>query len=134
MAMPEGIEGSYPLSRWTGFDEYWERTSEDDGVYSEVDQDGDVAYYRLRDGYGPGSGVEKATVLYGATRSASGEDGDIVVVDCSTGEVGHWILDEAMGETLESDDADKDSLAANGIYKEESGWLAYVNTPVSLDP
>lgn len=116
------------LSSWEYFSDFWESVEEEDATYAEMLGDGSTAYYALKDEFAAGPGPQSIALLQGGERSEEDGDWDLVIVDCSTGEVSWWILDGEIYEGLA--DVGQDALSSRGILPYEDGWMAYGNMPV----
>lgn len=121
------------LSSWSGFAECWEGCGAGDTSYGEEAADGSVAWYRLREGFEPGAGVEGLALLEGCACAEGAASWDLALVDCSTGEVSRWTMSETLSEQLGEGDAD--TLEQQGFvsYGGEGRWVAYANAPVRED-
>lgn len=127
-------ESSNPLLLgWSAFYEYWEKGTESNYNWIYQDSSGEKTYYKIKEGYEPGDGV-KGAVLINAHQTEPNRGFNIIVVDCSTGEVSYWRLATIVKETIEAENANTNALAKNYLYRNGDYWLAYLNVPQVISP
>lgn len=121
-----GGEGSpLLLSSWGDFNIYWEPCSQDESVYVELRGDGSSTFYRLKDCFKSGSGLEGSSMLDGASYANENDDFDCWTVDVSTGALSRWALSPAKKASAEA------FVPKLSTYKNK--WVLYLNIPNEVE-
>lgn len=125
---------AFPLSAWGSFEDYWAEASEGDAgcTYEEVGPTGTVSRYRLADGVTAGFGIGSEIAVRVSTEVGEGEPHDFAAVDCSTGEVTYWELDDGFLEEMRASAAgsgDDEVYARLGLERSDDDYVLYANPP-----